>query len=70
MKFNRFIYCLSNHMKKINIKSNQDERELTVEDMVKGIGRQATDKELINYLSKHKGNPIDLKIIFSRYENK
>ncbi len=70
MKFNSFIYCLPNHMKKKNLKSNKDERELTTDNMVKGIGRQATNKELINYLSKDKGNPIDLKIIFSKYENK
>lgn len=47
--------------------TTQDFRELNAGDMVKGIGRRATDEELMDYLSKDKGNPISLQTAFSKY---
>ena len=48
----------------------QEPRELTVEDMVLGIGRKATDEELENYLSKGVDEePIPFKIAFAKYLN-
>jgi hypothetical protein len=41
--------------------------ELGINAMVKGIGRKATDEELIDYLSKDAGTPISLEIAFARY---
>jgi hypothetical protein len=48
--------------------SANDFKELDINAMVKGIGRKATNEELIAYLSK-KGDvePIDLEIAFSKY---
>ena len=47
--------------------TTQNFRELTTEDMVKGIGRKATDEELIEYLSKDGGTPISLETAFAKY---
>jgi hypothetical protein len=49
--------------------TTQDFRELTDKDMINGIGRKATDEELINYLSKDPGEPISLEIAFAKYLN-
>lgn len=46
----------------------QDLKELSPVDMAKGIGRKATDAELIDYLSRGQGTqPIDLETAFSKY---
>jgi hypothetical protein len=46
----------------------QDSEDLDVTAMVKGIGRKATDEELIAYLSKESNaEPINLEIAFSKY---
>jgi hypothetical protein len=48
--------------------TTQDFEELGIESMVKGIGRKATDEELMTYLSKEtEAEPIDLEIAFSKY---
>jgi len=45
--------------------------ELDVISMVKGIGRKATDEELINYLSKDiDAKPLDIEKAFLKYSNK
>ena len=49
--------------------TTQDFRELTDKDMINGIGRKATDEELINYLSKDPGEPISLENAFAKYLN-
>jgi hypothetical protein len=41
--------------------------ELEVKAMVTGIGRKATDEELINYLNKETGTPVSLEIAFAKY---
>ena len=46
----------------------QDFKELDTLAMVTGIGRKATDVELIDYLSRESGTePIDLEVAFSKY---
>jgi len=47
----------------------QNAEELDTMAMVTGIGRKATDEELINYLSKDAGKPVDLDIAFAKYSN-
>lgn len=45
--------------------------ELDVDAMVKGIGRKATDEELIDYLSKGiDDKPIDIDDAFSKFSSK
>jgi len=56
-------------MADINEHIDPEKRELSTEDMVKGIGRKVTDEELIEYLSKDNGKPISLKKAFSKYLN-
>ena len=41
--------------------------ELNAEAMATGIERKATDEELIDYLSKDSGAPIDIEVAFSKY---
>ena len=44
--------------------------ELDVQSMVKGIGRKATDEELIIYLNKRLDEPLlDLEEAFAKYLN-
>ena len=51
--------------------SAKDLEELDANAMARGIGRKATDEELINYLSKHNdAEPISLENAFSKYLNK
>jgi hypothetical protein len=46
----------------------QDLKELDTLAMVTGIGRKATDAELIDYLSREPGSEqIDLEVAFSKY---
>ena len=46
----------------------QEFKELDTLAMVTGIGRKATDVELIDYLSRESGTePIDLEVAFSKY---
>jgi hypothetical protein len=46
----------------------QNFKELTATDMAKGIGRKATDEELIAYLNKGiNDTPIHLDTAFSKY---
>jgi hypothetical protein len=46
----------------------QNFEELDAKAMVTGIGRKATDEELIDYLTKEKdAAPISLEIAFSKY---
>jgi len=47
--------------------TTQNFRELTNGDMVKGIGRKATDEELMDYLSKDKDEPVSLQTAFAKY---
>ncbi|MDB5091301.1 MAG: hypothetical protein JWR09_5295 [Mucilaginibacter sp.] len=48
--------------------TTQDFEELGIDSMVKGIGRKATDEELMTYLSKEiESEPIDLEVAFSKY---
>ena len=54
-------------MADINEHIDPVKRELSTEDMVKGIGRKATDEELIEYLSKDGGTPISLETAFAKY---
>jgi hypothetical protein len=47
----------------------QDFKELNTASMITGIGRKATDAELINYLSREQDiEPIDLETAFSKYK--
>jgi hypothetical protein len=49
----------------------QNIEELDVMAMVKGIGRKATDEELISYLEKDTdAEPIDIDIAFAKYSDK
>ncbi len=44
--------------------------ELTTQSMINGIGRKATDEELIHYLSKDMGGrQIDIDTAFSKFSN-
>ena len=44
--------------------------ELNTNAMITGIGRKATDEELIDYLSKDSGGePIDIEVAFSKYSS-
>ena len=53
----------------LSVKANNFE-ELDISAMVKGIGRKATDEELIEFLSKgNDAEPINLEIAFSKYMN-
>ena len=36
--------------------------------MINGIGRKATDEELMTYLSKDPGKPIELDEAFAKYK--
>lgn len=46
----------------------QDFKELDIHAMVSGIGRKATDAELIEYLNRTSNQtPIDLETAFSKY---
>lgn len=48
----------------------QDFEELDVNSMVTGIGRKATDEELVDYLSRETDAvPISLEEAFSKYIN-
>ncbi|WP_214071459.1 hypothetical protein [Mucilaginibacter sp. dw_454] len=48
----------------------QNFEELDVNAMVTGIGRKATDEELIDYLTKDtEASPISLEDAFSKYIN-
>jgi len=49
--------------------TTQDHKELREVDMIKGIGRKATDDELIDYLSKDPGKPISIEKAFAKYLN-
>ncbi len=42
-------------------------RELTTHDVAFGIGRKATDEELMAYLSKDGGTPMKLQEAFEKY---
>lgn len=54
----------------LSVSSSQFE-ELDINAIVKGIGRKATDEELIDYLSKdNDAEPIDIDEAFSKYANK
>jgi len=45
--------------------------ELDLAAMVKGIGRKATDEELMDYLSKNNdAKSLNLEAAFSKYSNK
>lgn len=48
----------------------QEFRKLTDADMVTGIGRKATDEELLNYLSEDHGAILSIEEVFSKYLNK
>ena len=44
--------------------------ELNTNAMITGIGRKATDEELIDYLSKDNGEePVDIEVAFSKYSS-
>lgn len=46
----------------------QDFKELSTADIAKGIGRKATDAELIDYLSREQNTEaVDLEKAFSKY---
>ncbi|MFI5160390.1 MAG: hypothetical protein ACHQHN_03895 [Sphingobacteriales bacterium] len=46
----------------------KDSKELDTTSMIIGIGRKATDEELINYLLKDNDiSPISLEEAFSKY---
>lgn len=46
----------------------QDFKELDTAAMVNGIGRKATDDELMDYLSRGLDEePVDLEVAFSKY---
>jgi hypothetical protein len=54
----------------LQVSANQFE-ELDINAMVRGIGRKATDDELIDYLSKEiDAEPMSLETAFSKYLNK
>jgi hypothetical protein len=54
----------------LSAKAN-DFEELDINSMVRGIGRKATDEELIDYLSKGSDTePISLETAFSKYLDK
>jgi hypothetical protein len=50
--------------------SANDFEELNINAMVQGIGRKATDEELVDYLSKDPGAPVNIEKAFSKYLNK
>ena len=48
----------------------QEFRELDTKDMALGIGRKATNEELLNYLSKNKNSAaLPLEEAFNKYLN-
>ena len=48
-----------------------ESEELSTQAMISGIGRKATDVELIDYLSKDQdAEPIDIDLAFSKYADK
>jgi hypothetical protein len=48
----------------------QNFQELNIDSIVKGIGRKATDEELMDYLSKETdATPISLEKAFAKYLN-
>jgi len=48
--------------------TTQDFEELGIESMARGIGRKATEEELVAYLSKEiEAEPIDLEVAFAKY---
>jgi hypothetical protein len=48
----------------------QDFKELDTRSLAAGIGRKATDAELIDYLSRESdAEPIDLETAFSKYSS-
>ncbi len=52
----------------INHTKNPEKRELCLEDIIKGIGRKATDGELLNYLLKNNDiASISLESAFAKY---
>ena len=54
----------------LSAKANELE-ELDIKAMASGIGRKATDDELIDYLSKQSDvKPISLEAAFSKYMDK
>jgi len=51
----------------LSAKANESE-ELDKNSMATGIGRKATDEELMDYLSKQsEAKPISLEVAFSKY---
>ncbi len=50
--------------------SSNNFKELDVNAMAMGIGRKASDEELIDYLSRDGGEPINIEAAFSKYLNK
>ncbi len=59
-------------MEKLDISGmGSPQKELCVDDMVHGIGRKATDDELIEYLNKGIDDEgIDLETAFAKYSTK
>jgi len=56
-------------MADINEHIDPEKRELSTEDMVKGIGRKATDDELRDYLLKDiDAIPLSFKDAFAKYD--
>ncbi len=54
----------------LSVKAGEFE-ELDLSAMVKGIGRKATDEELVDYLSKDiNTKPLNIEEAFSKYSNK
>ena len=54
----------------LSAKANEFEG-LDIKAMANGIGRKATDEELIDYLSKQSdAKPVSLEIAFSKYMDK
>ncbi len=54
----------------IKLDSDKKTEELNTASIMTGIGRKATDAELIDYLSREQdAEPIDLEVAFSKYKS-
>jgi hypothetical protein len=57
-------------MEPINVNCNEEIRVLSDKDMVIGIGRKASNKELMGYLLKEINvTPINIELAFKKYSD-
>jgi len=63
------IQMLLKYIEEIGLSAKKEEhRVLTAADMVTGIGRKATDRELMEYLLKGEtSEKVDISVAFAKY---